>query len=66
MESVGGKMKKFYYTMGRYDFVAICEAPDEYAMTQALLTVGSVGSVSTESMTAIPSEKAAKIIGKIP
>ena len=52
--------------MGRYDFVAICEAPDENAMTQALLTVGSLGSVSTESMTAIPAEKAAKIIGKIP
>ena len=23
-ESVGGKIKKFYYTMGRYDFVAVC------------------------------------------
>jgi hypothetical protein len=27
-ESLGGKMKAFYYTMGRYDFVSISEGPD--------------------------------------
>jgi uncharacterized protein with GYD domain len=66
MESLGAKLKKFYYTMGRYDWVAIFEAPDENAMTLALLTIGSLGNVSTETLTAIPADKAAEIIGKIP
>jgi uncharacterized protein with GYD domain len=29
LESVGAKMKDFYMVTGRYDMVAICEAPDE-------------------------------------
>ena len=66
MESLGVKLKKFYYTMGRYDWVAIVEAPDENAMTLSLLAIASQGSVSTETLTAIPSDKAAEIIGKIP
>jgi uncharacterized protein with GYD domain len=65
-ESVGGKIKKFYYTMGRYDFVAICEAPDEEAMTKSLLTIGSGGAVSTETLTAISAEKGAEIIKSLP
>jgi uncharacterized protein with GYD domain len=65
-ESVGGKIKKFYYTMGRYDFVAIFEAPDEEAMTKTLLTIGSAGAVSTETLTAISAEKGAEIIKSLP
>ena len=65
-ESVGAKIKKFYYTMGRYDFVAVCEAPDEEAMTKSLLTIGSMGSVSTETLTAISAEKGAEIIKSLP
>ena len=65
-ESVGGKIKKFYYTMGRYDFVAIVEAPDEEAMTKSLLTIGSGGAVSTETLTAISAEKGAEIIKSLP
>ena len=65
-ESVGGKIKKFYYTMGRYDFVAVCVAPDEEAMTKSLLTIGSGGAVSTETLTAISAEKGAEIIKSLP
>jgi uncharacterized protein with GYD domain len=35
-------------------------------MMQALLTLGSQGSISTETLTAIPVEKAAEIIKKLP
>jgi uncharacterized protein with GYD domain len=66
-KSVGGELKAFYYTMGRYDFVAIIEGPSNEAAMQALLTVSSVGAVRMEAMVAVPSEKAAaEILNKLP
>lgn len=65
-ESLGGKILKFYYTMGRYDWVALCKAPSDEIMMQALLTLGSGGAISTETLTAISAEKTAEIIAKLP
>jgi len=67
MKSVGGELKEFYYTMGQYDFVAITEGPSNEAAMQALFTVSSRGAVRTETLVAIPAEKAAaEIIKKLP
>ncbi len=65
-KSVGGEIKEFYYTMGRYDFVALVEAPSVEAAMQSLFAVGSVGAVKTETLAAIPAEKGAEIIKKLP
>lgn len=65
-ESVGGTIKEFYYTMGRYDFVAITEAPSYEAMMRALFTVGAAGAVRTETLQAIPVEKVVDIIKELP
>ena len=66
-KSLGGKILEFYYTMGRYDFVAVMDLPSSDAMMQALLMTGSGGSVRTETLVAVPAEHAAKeIIGKMP
>ncbi|WP_309492425.1 GYD domain-containing protein [Candidatus Hecatella orcuttiae] len=65
-KAVGGEIKDFYFTLGRYDFVAVCEAPGEEAALKALLTIGSVGAVSTETLVAVPRDKAAEIIRGLP
>ena len=65
-KSLGGEIKKFYLTMGQYDFVAICESPSNEAMMQGALTVGSRGAVKTETLVAIPVEKAVEIVKKLP
>ena len=65
-DSVGGTIKEFYYTMGRYDFVAITEAPNFEAMMKSLLTIGTTGAVRTETLQAIPIEKAVGIIKELP
>jgi uncharacterized protein with GYD domain len=65
-ESLGGKVIGFYYTLGRYDFVAVVKATSNESMMQAMLTLGSQGSISSETLTAIPAEKAAEIIKKLP
>ena len=65
-ESVGGEFKDFYYTLGQYDFVVVCEAPDEEAMTKAMLIIAGKGEVRTETLTAIPADKGAEIIKSLP
>jgi uncharacterized protein with GYD domain len=31
---MGGEMKQFYMVMGEFDFVGICEAPDDAVMAR--------------------------------
>ena len=38
--------------MGRYDFVAVVEAPDEKVMTTMALSVGKIGNVRSETLRA--------------
>ena len=64
-EKVGGKVKGVYYTMGHYDMVVIVEGSDEAAMT-AMLKVGSLGNVRTETLRGFSLEEMKKIIGKMP
>jgi len=66
MKSLGGELKEFYYTMGQYDFVAIVEGPSNESAMQSLFTIGSRGAVRTETLVAVPAEKAAGIIKKLP
>jgi uncharacterized protein with GYD domain len=51
-QRLGGSVKDLYWTMGRYDIVAIVEAPDEKAITTLGLTVGKLGNVRTETLRA--------------
>lgn len=64
--AAGGEIKDFYFTLGRYNFIAVCEAPSEETALKALLTIGSVGAVSTETLVAVPGEKAVEIIRGLP
>ena len=64
-EKVGGKVKGVYYTMGHYDMVLIVEGSDEAAMT-AMLKVGSLGNVRTETLRGFSVEEMRNIIGKMP
>jgi uncharacterized protein with GYD domain len=64
-EKLGGKVKGVYYTMGHYDMLVILEAADELAMT-AILKVGSLGNVRTETLRGFSLEEMKKIIAKMP
>jgi len=65
LEKQGGQAKGVYYTMGKYDLVVIIEASDEAAMT-AMLKVGSLGNVRTETLRGFSFEDMKKLIGKMP
>ncbi len=66
VERAGGKWLGFYLTMGRYDFIAVAEGPNDETVMQVLLTLGSQGNARTETLKAFPEAEAAKVIGRIP
>jgi uncharacterized protein with GYD domain len=46
MARVGGRLIGYYITLGDYDFLSICEAPDETHMMAALLAAAAGGGVT--------------------
>jgi uncharacterized protein with GYD domain len=64
-EKLGVTVKDNYYTVGHYDIVLIMEGSDE-AVTTALLKVGALGNVRTETLRGFSLEDMKKIIGKMP
>jgi len=65
-QQVGAKLSQVYLTMGRYDYVAIVEAPDEETVTKAALALGSLGNIRTETLRAYGKSEIDKIIGGLP
>ena len=65
-ESMGATVEGFYLTMGRYDIVMIIEAPDLETAAKLILTIGSKGAVSTETLPAFPEDGYRKIISELP
>ncbi len=65
IEQMGGRMDTFFWTQGRYDFVAIAEAPDEETMAAIMLRVGSQGAVRTETLRAFDAEEMGRILQRL-
>ena len=66
IESLGGKLLHTYLTMGRYDFVAIIEAPDDEAAAKFALITGAAGNVSTETMRAFSESDFERLLKALP
>lgn len=56
IEAQGARVIAQYATLGRYDFVNIVEAKDAETMARVSVNLGARGTVSIESLTAIPVE----------
>jgi len=65
-KSMGGELKQFYLTLGRYDAVVIAEAPDDETAAKLALTIGSAGNVRTETLRAFTEDEYKKIIAALP
>ena len=65
VEAAGGKLKGFYFTMGRYDIVTIIDAPSDEALANIVISTGSKGSVRTETMKAFTEEQFRNMVTKI-
>ena len=62
LADMGGEMKQFYMVMGEFDFVGICEAPDDAVMARYALQLGGLGFVRTKTLKAFPETAYREII----
>ena len=65
VKSVGGNMDLILWTLGRYDMVAVCDAPDDETAALIGLKIGALGTVRTETMRAFSAKERDGILGKV-
>jgi uncharacterized protein with GYD domain len=56
VEQLGVKVLNQWATLGQYDFISVVEAPDEQTMAKVSVELGSRGTTTNETLTAIPAE----------
>jgi uncharacterized protein with GYD domain len=64
-EKLGISVKSVHYTVGNYDIVTVVEGSDE-AVTAALLKLGSLGNIRTQTLRAFSADEMKTIITKLP
>ncbi len=57
LEEHGGKRLSTWATLGRYDFIAVIEAPDDKTMMQISAKIGAHGGAHVETLAAIPADE---------
>ena len=65
LKEMGGEMKAFYLTMGKYDSVAIVDVPDDETFARFILWLGSQGNLRTHTVKAFTEDEYRKIVGGI-
>ena len=65
IKAMGGELKGFYLTMGRYDLIAVLEAADDETAAKLALMLGSGGSIRTETLRAFTEDEYRQIIGAL-
>jgi len=64
-EARGFKVLGHYWTQGRYDLVAVVDAPSEEAMVAGLFGIAEAGNVSSETLRAYTAEEMQGILAKV-
>lgn len=57
VEQLGVKVLHQWATLGQYDFVSVVEAPDERTMAKVSVELGSRGTTTSQTLSAIPAEE---------
>jgi uncharacterized protein with GYD domain len=63
-EARGFKVLGHYWTQGRYDLVAIVDAPSEEAMVAGLFNIAEAGNVASETLRAFTAEEMRRILAQ--
>jgi len=61
--AVGGKINSWHLTMGKYDAVIFTEFPDDETCARFMLSLASLGNLTSETMKAFNEEEFRKIVG---
>jgi uncharacterized protein with GYD domain len=64
LEEMGARLVDLYWTVGRYDLVAIFEAPDDETAAAAMLRNGGAGNVRSTTLRAFGRDEVSRVIAK--
>jgi uncharacterized protein with GYD domain len=64
-KKAGGSLKAAYWTIGRYDSVAILDLPNDEAMVALGLSIGKSGNVRSETLRAFSKQEVDSILAKV-
>jgi uncharacterized protein with GYD domain len=62
VEQLGVKVKDQWATLGQYDFITVVEAPDDQTMAKVSVELGSRGTMSSQTLAAMPAGDLAKAL----
>jgi uncharacterized protein with GYD domain len=65
-KKIGVKVTGIYWTLGAFDGMIVCDAPDEEKLTAALLHLGSLGNLKTQTARAFGPAEMQNILGLLP
>ncbi|MBO0697608.1 MAG: GYD domain-containing protein [Zavarzinella sp.] len=58
-------VKEMYWTLGRFDVIAILDAPDEATVAALGLSIGAAGNVRMQTLRAFTETEIGPILGKV-
>ena len=64
-ERRGFKLHGLYWTQGRYDLVAIVDAPDEDSMLAGLFSIAEAGNARSETLRAFTAEEVSRALSRL-
>lgn len=62
VEALGAKVVAQYTVLGQYDFVTVIEAPSEEVMAKVSVEMGSRGTMTSQTLTALSAERLAEVL----
>ncbi len=62
VEALGARVVAQYTTLGQYDFVTVIEAPSEEVMAKVSVEMGSRGTMTSQTLTALSAERLAEVL----
>jgi uncharacterized protein with GYD domain len=62
VEQLGVKVKDQWATLGQYDFITVVEAPDDTTMAKVSVELGSRGTMSSQTLAAMPTGDLSKAL----
>lgn len=65
IERMGGQLPILLWTLGRYDLVAITDAPDDQTVAAVTLQIAQGGAVRTEVLRAFDADEMGGILSKL-
>ncbi len=63
---LGAELRSWHLTLGAYDTVAVCDAPNDEVIAKLALTLASQGNAQTTTMRAFNFEEFKNLVSQIP